>query len=78
MQDLTVCYRVIGATKCGGEVKFWRDNPTSRAKICTKCGFVYFFSPAFDEIDADYHDHTIYQNQTPEDYAEGAACRSGR
>ena len=81
MQELTVCYRVIGATKCGGHVKFWHDNPTSRAKICCKCGFVYFFSPAFDgisDIECDYHDHKIYQQQTPEDYAEQAACRSGR
>ena len=76
MQDLTVCYIVSNAKKCGGEVKPWRDNPTSRSRICTKCGFVFFFSPAFDNIECDYHDHKTYQID-PEEQAEKAACRSG-
>ena len=69
MQEFSHCHRVICARKCGGDLKLWKDNPTSRCKICTVCGQVYFFPPSYE---CDYHDHETYTQEEPE------ACRSGR
>jgi hypothetical protein len=70
MQEFQFCHRVIFAKKCGGTLKLWKDNPTSRVKICNSCGQKYYFSPHYE---CDYHDHQIYQ----EAYQEGAACHAG-